>query len=162
MCEWSVRLSVFLFVRHSVYLCCPCTNLPLFCPCVMSCSCVIFRRATVRFNQGSRRKQWATRLNIRSFARTACSALLTALIRLFSLSLTHSLTPGLKGKWMIRCRSIGLLWTIVRRSVFFHLCSIAAIILRSIELSRSIEPKTPQQPQREVRADPTKNRSTTT
>ena len=58
-------------------------------------------------NQEYRRKYWATRSSVRSFARTAhsfaCSALLAllarsaALTRLFALSLT-SLTPSLVGQ----------------------------------------------------------------
>ena len=62
----------------------------------------------VRDSQDSKCKNWATRLSIRSFPRTAhsfyCSARLALHVRSAALtpSVAYSLTPSLVGKWMIR------------------------------------------------------------
>ena len=73
--------------------------------------------------QESRRKYWATRVFIRSFARTthsiACSALLAffarcaALIRLLARSLTHSLPSSWESEWLIVSKTTWF-WPIAR------------------------------------------------
>ena len=61
----------------------------------------------------------ATRLSVRSFARTAhsfaCSALLALLARsaVLMILLTRTLTLELVGMWIIRCCNIWLFWTLV-------------------------------------------------
>ena len=78
-------------------------------------------------------RYWATRSSVRSFARTVHSfayyALLTLLIRSAALihSLTHSLTPGLVGKYKIRYLKMTWFCPTVHSSysdlLFFGLCS---------------------------------------